>query len=83
MHFSYFNSLNCNSGLLLLNFYISKNLNCIGALSFSRSVHAFFGFHASEKSNYSGGFDHTEIGKGAKNRVNLERDFFQNTFKVE
>ena len=57
--------------------------DCIGALSFKICSGFFRIFHASEKSNYSGGFDHTEIGKGAKNRVNLERDFFQNTFKVE
>ena len=28
------NSSNCMSGLVLLYFYISKNLNCIGALFF-------------------------------------------------
>ena len=28
-------------GLLLVFFYNSKNLNCIGALSFLRSVHTF------------------------------------------
>ena len=67
----------------MLYFYNSKNLNCIGALSFKICSGFFRLFHASEKSNCSGGFYHTEIGKGAKNRVDLERDFFQNTLKVE
>ena len=69
---------------MLLIFYNSKNLNCIGALSFFQIFLRFFRlFHASEKSNYSGDFGHTEIVKEAKNRVGLRRDFFQNTFKVE
>ena len=51
-----------------LLFYNPKDLDCIGVLSFLRSVHAFFGFFTSVKSQI---------------RVCLRRGFFQTTFKVE
>ena len=55
-------------------FYNSKNLNCIGALSFFlRSVHTFSWFL---KSNWSSDFGHAETGNGAKKRVVLRREFF-------
>ena len=59
---------------LLLVFYNSKNLNCIGALSFFlSSVHTFSGFL---KSNWSSDFGHAETGSGAKKQVVLRREIF-------
>ena len=59
---------------LLLVFYNSKNLNCIGALSFFlRSVHTFSWFL---KSNWSSDFGHAETGNGAKMWVVLRREIF-------
>ena len=40
----------------ILVYYDSKNLNCIGALSFLRSFHAFFGFFPSVRSPLEWGF---------------------------
>ena len=57
--FSLFNSVNCN---LCFVFYNSKNLNCIGALSFFK--------------DWSSDFGHAETGNGAKKRVVLQREFF-------
>ena len=53
-----------------LGFCNSKNLNCIGALSF---VHSFSRFL---KSNWSSDFGHAETGSGAKKRVVLRREIF-------
>ena len=57
---------------MFLVFYNSKNLNCIGVLSFLRSVHTF----SFLKSNLSSYFGHAETGNGAKKRVVLRREFF-------
>ena len=69
------NSLTCTSGLVLLYFfYNSKNLNCIGVLSFFlRSVHTFSWFL---KSIWISDFDHAETGSGAKKWVVLRNENF-------
>ena len=65
---------------LLLVFYNSKNLNCIGALSFFKICsHVFMIL----KSNWSSDFGHAETANGAKNRVLLRHEFFCSSFKVE
>ena len=80
----FFNSRTAIAGSiigLLLVFYNSKNLNCIGALSFFlRSVHIFSWFL---KSNWSSDFGHAETGNWAKKRVVLRREIFRSNFKVE
>ena len=58
---------------LLLVFYNSKNLNCIGALSFFKICsHIFLIF----ESNWSSDFGQAETGCGVKKRVVLWREIF-------
>ena len=54
-------------------FYNSKNLNCIGALSFLKICsHIFMIFEVKLSSD----FGHDETGRGAKRRVVLRREIF-------
>ena len=58
-------------------FYNSKNLNCIGALSFLKFCsHIFMIF----MSNWSSDFGHDKTGSGAKKPVVLRCEFFCSNF---
>ena len=66
--------ISLSTAIIWVFFYNSKNLNCIGALSFSlRSVYTFSWFL---KSNWRSDFGHAKTGSGAKERMVLRREMF-------
>ena len=74
--FFFFNGRTAIAGAIigfLLVFYNSKNMNCIGVLSFFKICsHICMIFEV----NWSSDFGHTETGSGAKKRVVLRREIF-------
>ena len=79
----FFNSREAIASIIgdIVDFYSSKNLNCIGVLSSFKNL--FSHFHDFLKSNGSSDFGHSETGSGAKKRVVLRREIFHSNFKVE
>ena len=63
--------------------YNSKKMNCIGALSFLRSIYTFFDLSVNERSNRSSEFKHAGAFKRSKMRVVLRGEFFQTTFEFK